>query len=439
MVDFAQANAAWAQQQATAAAAQQEALKTTGKTFDTGFNMDLFDFSAEGTYQIRIWPRFEEPAQFWFPAHLYTFHPVPTLPRGFSPKTFQQTDILDNWLGTHFPYDKDSDIAKDWRGRGPGYRILMLVQVRGMLNQQWQLVPMQNVDPNKLYIWSCPYFKNGFKHAIEPELQKTWAQFQGVNPVDLSSGFDATFSVTGKGRDRTISAFQFLTQNPGPANDPAMTSWIFEQSYKPLPDVAKVLTDEDLQILIDYFEPIAKVSKLYPDSHQSPRNAASRGICTNFLEGLEGQAVNAPGAPTGGGAQSFQPPTPPQPQPTPLGAPGSTVINAAPPVAGGPNAVGGPPGLSGPPVTHPQGMIPQPPPPVAGTPPTAQPIPQPIPQQIPQQIPQPMAQPMSGGPPGMNGIPVQPPMVQQIPGAPPVSGGPPMGATGVAPPFRPTP
>lgn len=444
MGTFEEAQRAWAQQQHQVDPSQvAQSLDKTGDTFDTGLKIDKFDYSKEGFYQIRIWPRFEHPGpEFWLPVYFYGYQPSPSMPRGLSPKTFGQVDAFEAWVNDHFPYDKNSDITREWRSCLPGYRIWMLVQVRGMLNQNWQLVPLQDIDPNKLYLWDIPYHKQGFKDAIDPALRQVYAQLQGQNPIDLNNGYDAIFNVRGQKRERTINNFQFLTQNgPQVAGDPQTLAWIYENHYKSLSECSDVLTEDDVQKIIEYFEPIAMVSKKYPQRHQNPKDANSRAVCLNFLSSMEAAGGSPPPQAPGVQAGDFQPPqggsyvpiqptqqTPGQPgMPTTPGAPQGGPPTLSPPI-GNPAESAGPPftgeGMTGQPVQPQQPQPPVgppvgPPPGITGPPPTpgGPPLGNPPPTSQPQQPPQ-------GGPPPTPSGPPPIPQPQQ-PQQPPQGGPPP--------------
>ena len=402
-MSFQDAQAAW-QAQAADPAAKRKAIADADEKYDTGIidGVEKFDYSQQITYQIRIWPQFSTP-QWWQTAYVYGFGPS-GLPRGLSPATFGHTDPFVQWVGEHWPFTTMEDkLTGSFRRLRPSYRLLSLVQVRGVL-VQGAVQPLPNVDPNRLYLWSIPYKKNGFKTQIQPQVSQ--ALDAGLVPESLDEGYDAYFTTMGEGMDRNIVNFQYLTQNgPTPANTPAWNEYIYNTFYKPLSETMNVLTDEDCQKWIDHFEPLMRWNKMRPDHFLDPGKPANRAMAIQYLASdQQTTPTGLPGAPPQGA---------PPPMPTAGPAAAATTYEAAgipagamgaPPAGVAPPSTGPPPGFGGTPA--PPGT---PPPPTGGVP------------QFPGSPPAPATAPAPAGPPPP--MPAAYPAGVQVPappgGAPP--------------------
>lgn len=432
------AYSAW-QPQAQAITPEQvnQAINRDKKSWDNGCKLEELNTSQEGVYRVRIWPCFSTPGEWWKIVWLYQYSPVSSLKRGFSPRNFDKPDAFQDWLDMQLPYDPEAPQAvQAVRGAGPKWRAICLIQVRGMLNQQQnQWVLADGMDPNTLMVLQMPYKKQGFLTAVSPVISQLAAQ--GVHPVDIYNGYDAQFSIVGKMRDKTVTNFQFMVhEGPTAAADQATLEKLYNEYYSDLNEVYTVLTDEDMQAYIEYYEPIVELLQQNPHATIDPRKPEARGQAMNMLGKSSALIPGIPGAPpsppTG---QAFTPPAPPtQPPPMPGQppvAPQQPAPMGQPPQMRPPEA----PALTNP--TPPAGIIPPNiTPAVAGGPP-AQPLSNPI--QPPMPVVQPMV-PQPTQPPQAQPPVVQAPAAPQTPPAvqPPSQAVPPnVPAAPAQPPFQP--
>lgn len=257
-------------------------LKDQENDWDDGALVPIFKASKIGKYTVRIWPNLPPPNpedqkswdaskayQWWFLANLYDFMPA-GLARGFSPKTFGQPDAFEDWLKANVPYDKDDDVSKEfWQTLLPKKRVLAWVLVRNT----------PGYEPNKLYLWSLAYLKVGFQVAVEPAIRE-WAGYN-YNPVDLNAGFDSYFEVIGEKRNWQMTGFRWMNQQqPGPACDPQLMRYLYETQYRPLGKTHKVVSQDQLAAMIEYFKPIVEMSLTDPAAHVKPTdpNAHAKAV-----------------------------------------------------------------------------------------------------------------------------------------------------------------
>jgi hypothetical protein len=146
-----------------------------------------------------------------------------------------------------------------------------------------------------------PFKKQGWIHAIEPVL-KQWMTAQQQWPVRLDElGRDCIFTVTGKERDKTISAFQFVAgathaiYSTVPDEQKKWLEYLYGTFYMPLEKSHKTLTDEELDAYIAYYEPIAEafhsngeIAKYFNtcagQKSQGALDPRCRPYCLNYLK-----------------------------------------------------------------------------------------------------------------------------------------------------------
>jgi hypothetical protein len=421
--DYIAAQQAAFQGQNHAEALEAEVENTKKSGFDDGSLRPILDTRKDGSYQVRIWPIFpkEGPAtsKFWFECFLYNAVPEGCR-RGFSPRTFGQPDAFSDMIFGAFPYDEDNPMNLNFRNLTARQRVLMLVTVRHLAGYQ-----VGHDNPNEIVVWNLPRKKVGFDNFVADVITK-FAQDYGVYPVDPYAGYDACFTVDGKGRDRQMAkGFQFVgSQCPAAPDINAVWKTYFHPE-----DAYYRLTNEDVQNISDWWEPCVEMALAAPDQFPSIRDMEKWGPAKSkalaWAQGRGGVQMS-PG--DGPNAANFAPPQPgmmqpPQPpqQSVPTPPPG---IPQAP--VGVPQAPPQPASIPQPPqAPTPPPQQPQPPQQSQGAPTTPPQPPQgaptpPQPPQPPQGAPTPPQQPQSAPtmPPPPPGLPT-PPGHQSTPMPPP--------------------
>lgn len=417
-----------AMQNADASGAINKALDAMANQFDNGNNMPVFVAKEENaTYQVRILPNFDTPYQWWLDAAIYDYHPQ-GLPAGFSPIVAGGMDPFDAWLRATIPYDDEgkNPVQQAFRGCFSSKRALSLVLIRSQ---------HKDIDNSQLHVWSLPIKKGGFKHVVEPVIRH-WGVHMMSN-VDIYQGREVTFSVVGKGFQRTIANFQWVG-DPCMALEQTALAHIMETQYMPLHQTFRQLTEEDMQKYIEYYSPIAEAFLDNPQLAQSFIGPQSRGARMPnarqmALQYLQSKAGTVSAGSTVAPPTSFGSVSPQQPQSLPQ-AP-----TAAPPVPSVPSLPQGQPPAAPNPAAPPMAQPPQMTPPMAppsAVPPQAAPpqtAPPPAPAQ-PQTAP-PQMTPPTGAPPAPPAAPTAAPMAPPAPTGPPMpQPSMPQGAPQMAPP-----
>ncbi len=334
--------------------------------FDTGATLPEF-LPKSGGVQLRVLPRFDNQQQYWLDGYLYMYLPQ-GLKRGYSPKVLGRPDLFDDWISNAFPYSETDPINRAFGGLRPKQRTVFLVIPRSSPDKP---LP-EGIDPNKVHIWHIPRHKCGFLDHVSPEI-KRWAE-HGVNPVDIDSGFDCAFAVTGKGRNMIFGqGFRFVGvdgQQAGPIMPTREQVDAIINQWKPLTEAYRVLTDEDLQNMKDWWEPVVEMimsdRSSFIDFSQDLRKAGELKVKAQYWKSGSPTTVAMP--PQSQAAQPPQgatPPMPPQAPPAPpAGVPPQAPPPQAPPLQTSPAYSPGVPPQASPsvPPVMPQGMPPQAPP-----------------------------------------------------------------------------
>ena len=389
------------------------ALDAMDNQFDNGNIAPLFVANEENVpHQVRILPNFETPSQWWLDATIHNFHPQ-GLKAGFSPKMTGGEDPFEVWLRQNIPYDEagQDPVQKGFKGCFGSRRALAWVLIR---------THHKDIDNGKLYVWSMPVAKGGFKHVIEPVIRQ-WG-IHMMQQVDVYAGREAQFYVVGKNINRSLANFAWCG-DPCMAADQNTLAQLFETQYAPLRETFRQLTEADMQQYVTYYEPILEAFMDSPQlAAQLSNGPKDRGARSPNARAMSLQYLAQKGKSFHQMPQAQQPQnmTPPHQGGVPAAPPTQMHSVMVPPSPATPQMMAPPPSVP----AMPQAPAPPPPaPPAHGQMPAMPPTPQ---MQMPHVPQMPMTAPTGAPPappmPGMpmtGGAPTGPPMPQPATGGPP--------------------